>query len=53
MAAKIKKGDRVIINAKPGVPAAMVSRSARSISVVVRTSMPNPQSLRLFERQFL
>ena len=30
------------INAKPGVPAAMVSRSARSISAVVRTSMPNP-----------
>ena len=38
------------ISAKPGVPAAIVSRSARSISAVVRTSMPNPQSNRLFQR---
>ena len=39
------------ISAKPGVPAAMVSRSARSISAVLRTSMPNPRSNSLFRRQ--
>jgi hypothetical protein len=40
----------LIISAKPGVPAAIVSRSARSISVVVKTSMPNPRSVSLFWR---
>ena len=38
----------LIISAKPGVPAVIVSRSARSISVVVKTSMPSPRSVSLF-----
>ena len=40
------------ISAKPGVPAAMARRSARSISAVVRTSMPNPWYKRLILRHF-
>ena len=41
------------ISAKPGVPAATASRSACSISDVLKTSMPNPRSIRPLRRHIL
>ena len=45
--------DRPQVDRVDGVPPAIASRSACSISAVVRTSMPNPEPKRLFLRQLI